>query len=90
VKIRGPPERGEKSDVALVSSLDECTPTCDGSEHLCDVGVGMFLLRTPELDRRARKSALKTYSMARQTFCVLEGGETTDKPHGIGGDGGRV
>jgi hypothetical protein len=39
----GPTKKGEKSGVALVSVLGGCTPACDGCQHLCNVGVGVFL-----------------------------------------------
>jgi hypothetical protein len=48
----GPTERGEKSEVPLVLNLGGCTPAGDGSEHICDVGVGMFLLEDTGVGER--------------------------------------
>jgi hypothetical protein len=62
----GPTEKGEESNVALVLNLGGCTPACDGSKHLCDVGAVVFLFEDTGVGER--KSTPGTDSMARQTY----------------------
>jgi hypothetical protein len=71
-----PTEEGEKSDVPLVLNFGGCIPACDGSEHLCDVGVGVFLFEETGVGEEGTE--VGTWDIFRgeaDIFCVLESGD---------------
>jgi hypothetical protein len=85
-------EEGEKFDalwVQILRDVHQPVHFIDGSEHFCDVEAGVFLFEDTGVGEEGTE--VGTWDVFRgeaDIFCVLEGGEVTDEPRGLGTDGG--
>jgi hypothetical protein len=85
-------EEGETSDalwVQVLRDVHQPVDFIDGSEHFCDVEAGVFLFGdTGVVEEGTEVGTWDVFHGEADIFCVLEGGEVTDEPRGLGTDGG--